>query len=123
MGIARRRGRVITLRRPQHPLAVLAVEQRRHILIRRHVPQSHGLIVAAGQEPAPVGRNGNGPDDEPAEGAPREIVGGEKAVAPPLITVLPSGVKVKALWAQPAFSPRLMVARSLPSFTTSSGSR
>src|SRR6185436_11089519 len=52
------RAHVVALRRPHHPFAVLAIEQADDQLARLEVPQADGLVRAARDEEAPVGREG-----------------------------------------------------------------
>ncbi len=56
---------------------------------------------------------------EIAELVARAVVGGEPAIVPPEMTVLPSGVKLKDRWLSPFVLSRLMEATARPSFEMS----
>ena len=82
-GTGGRRGEV-ALRRPHHPFAVRAAEDRDQQLAGLEVPQPHGLVVRARDEVAPIGRGRDGPDialmaHEIAELLAVEAIGGEIA--------------------------------------------
>ena len=84
--VGARRARVVALRRPHHPFAVGAVEQRDDQLARLEVPQAHGLVGAARDQQPAVGRGRHGPHvalvaDEFAELLAVQRIGHEDAVA------------------------------------------
>src|SRR5262249_9807128 len=79
------RAGVVALRRPHHPFAVGAAEQRDDQFTGLEVPQADGLVAAAGEEVAAVGRGRHGPNVALVpyvvpEALTLEVVGGENTV-------------------------------------------
>src|SRR4029453_652408 len=67
-----RRAHVVALRGPHHPLAVETAEQVHDQLARLEVPQTDGLVAAAGDQVTSVGRGGAGPHPARVADGPRD---------------------------------------------------